>query len=439
MYQKRSELSPEENKDLSWRGTYMWPMIIFGVLVLISLFIQLISIDLVQDNSVKMQKNQVIDKINRLPESDRAELALVFVGFDDELTLDHSMIFMTFYAWLCEVIGLKHLWFWCLAIFSALVTVRVGSVNVCRQRYAADLPPEEPYRIVTIGAMFVGWLYLLISYWRMQRLIKKERDLQIVAERKEVNKLAQQELKEDLEWQILKPTDPAGEQFAKFVRQENLNNYQRRLKDTRRAITEGEADLQSYGRSIQELQKTLNVKRAELKSLEQSKPQAVTAEKAREDWNTLRQMRGVAKVEVSHAKEGDKLKILVKVRVPYKRVIYDFGDYEITICGGGSICKEVRSGVRKDTTLRAPLYHIGDNNFCFGARGDSIRQYLRDNQILEAVTVMIDSMHSTNDRDAAYIPYCFRKVKTVREEKNRIQQNNDKHHKKRMRRNRRKR
>ena len=74
-----------------------------------------------------------------------------------------------------------------------------------------------------------------------------------------------------------------------------------------------------------------------------------------------------------------------------------------------------------DYTSRAPLYHIHNNNFCFGDSLSTISDYLRDGRYVEAITLMIECMHSTNnDYDAAQIPNCFRKISTVEKAERKI-------------------
>ena len=146
--------------------------------------------------------------------------------------------------------------------------------------------------------------------------------------------------------------------------------------------------------------------------------------RAEEEWNAIREMRGVMGLSVKkeRGEKSKKLMIYVRVQVPYDGELYDFGDYQIRLLGNSSRCICVRSGIRKDATSRAPAYSSGvGDSFCFGSRRDEIDSYMWRGRYVEAITLMIDCLHSVNGADVeAKIPYCFRKVSRVKRAKARI-------------------
>ena len=83
-------------------------------------------------------------------------------------------------------------------------------------------------------------------------------------------------------------------------------------------------------------------------------------------------------------------------------------------------CKRLRSGKRLDAASNAPDYNES-SGFCFGRRRSLIQEYVEEAQYLEALTLMIDSLHSVNDPDVEReIPNCFRKAKEFKRAKRRL-------------------
>ncbi len=191
---------------------------------------------------------------------------------------------------------------------------------------------------------------------------------------------------------------------------------QARIAEINASIFDVEVELKRRANGIREDQQRKSRLLAERKQLENAETSKQAHDRALREWATIREMRGVASLRA----EKRCLAIKVDVRVPYDGELYDFGDYLIKLYPNDFSCKRLRSGKRLDATSNAPDYNES-SGFCFGERRSLIQKYVEKAQYLEALTLMIDSLHSVNGPDVERkIPNCFRKAKELERAKRRL-------------------
>ncbi|MFV0485212.1 MAG: hypothetical protein ACK5MU_03250 [Candidatus Saccharimonadales bacterium] len=283
--------------------------------------------------------------------------------------------------------------------------------------FLADLPMRTPYGWVLLISMFAGWPILIISFIRMMRC-KYRREI-----KKEIEAIEEQLEDDDLTYE--KPNSPIALARMRKARTRYINyrvdGRQKAIKhmhDETTALEEAQRkDLQKLGEQIKRQQRLIGETLAEKQRLADVKvTEQETREKAMAEWDTIAQMRGVSVVSVKRPK-GEKIQPLtldVKVRVPYKGELCDFGDYRVVISGSKFSCTRIRSGVKVTASSNSPNYNES-GGFCFGSGKHVITDYVRNGRLLEAITLIVDSLHSVNDKhDEAQIPNCFRRVATVK-------------------------
>lgn len=290
--------------------------------------------------------------------------------------------------------------------------------------FLADLPLGIGYGWFLFFALFTIWPFMLISAIRMWFYFCPHRK----AEKAEVGKQAEAELTEEQIYALaqspqMRNYSVARKAYISYRVSGQVQAQQKLIEAAEEKVDELKQTIRDYGKKIQQSQRELGEAKAELDSLSTTKISAQTTKaKAKDEWKVLTEMRGVAKLTAhkGRGKRPDKICILVKVRVPYRNNIYDFGDYQITLCGHSYECNRVRSGIRIDQTSTRPSYNES-SGFCFGSRKSTIIEYLEQGKTIEAVTLMVDCLHSVNEGDESYIPDCFRKVATVERAKRRLQ------------------
>ncbi|MDO4611924.1 MAG: hypothetical protein Q4B29_00455 [Candidatus Saccharibacteria bacterium] len=201
----------------------------------------------------------------------------------------------------------------------------------------------------------------------------------------------------------------ARETYIKYVTRTRISGIESRRRYLTGLVKDQEKDLHTLGERLREMQRNLAENRKELAGL-QIETEAESRKRARKEWDQIRDMRGVIGVSVDG---DDRLVLKVRVHVEYKKELYDFGDYVVKIGQGESFyATEIRSGRLKNPTSARP-YYMERSGFCFGSRKSEIQMYLRNGQLIEAITLIIDSLHSANPSDEDGIPECFRKVSLI--------------------------
>jgi len=387
-------------------------LVVAGIVFLLSCAVQTDAED------VKAYNVQVAD-FNTLPKSDRE----VFAPFcektlDDDLLLEPQELplsakhmFTLAFPWfllaefaVCVISTFAYYWY------------RKGS-----RYHLADLPFDTIYGWGLFIVMLpIGWPFLLASrliMWCESQPTKH-------AEKAEVKRLAEEELTLESNLQTAKFDEPAKYAYIRFRTQHFRDSKLQQEEQLREQIASKKTSLNEYGRRIKCLQRELGETKAALKQLEETEPsREATKIEAQSEWQQILEMRGVAKLTTSKrkAKSRDRfLRILIKVRVPYKNELYDFGDYEVTFFEDHFTCREVRSGVKLNHTNTTPTYPDSTYDFCFGPRRYEIEDYARSGRIVEALTLIIDCFHSVNPGHEEYIPGCYRKVQVIERTKRRL-------------------
>lgn len=315
-------------------------------------------------------------------------------------------------------------------IFSLCVFVRYWYCKQSRY-YLCSLPFGEPYGWVLFGCMFVGWPVLLISFvcLRVQqteffRERQKERQAAREARKREeeaVRRLAEEELVEAAR-RLTRPAFPerAHQALVAYIVDGQPKAHAARIQEATQRVEDAKSQLQKAGESVRAAQQKLGYARADLEQFEAIHSEKHSRKKAESDWEAIKNARGVS--SIVYNKMRNRLEITIKVRVPYEGDLYDFGDYVLYIDGSSDCtCREIRSGVKLNHDNTSPLYHLSGKRFCFGNSLSTIERFLADGRYAEAVTLVVECMHSVNDKwDAERIPGCFRKVSVVDRAKRKI-------------------
>ncbi len=242
-------------------------------------------------------------------------------------------------------------------------------------------------------------------------------------ENKAVEEVALEEIRFETEHKPL--TGPKASKaknlYIRYVTRDRVASYNYSRNSLTERINALRGELNRYADAIRIKRRELATAEKELADthLEGENENVARAER---EWEQIRQMRGVYSLGVSktRGKNISKLTIGVRVRVDYKDELYDFGDYRIEINGTDFNAVRTRSGIRRNATSSYPNYNES-GGFCFGSRKYEIANFIKAGRLLEAITLMIDSLHSVNSSaDEAEIPQCFRKVKHIESAKLRL-------------------
>lgn len=381
----------------------------FGIVLCIALiFLFFASVFATNKNDIVEEYNAKATEFNARPETERKIIAS-YLGdgeIDGEnytMVLDDTFIDKkAFMARMCSIAIVAVL------VISSLVATCSYIYEKLEHYYLADLPFKEPYGWFLFFSMFVFWPVLLVSRLRMLKVRFGQRR----KECKAVELAARQELKDEADARLSYKSSLSNKAKKRYVsyrikgHQQALDHRKTEL-ETR--IKECEENLREYGMSIQATQRQIGATKAQLNELSKvSLAGEVVRAEALEEWRIISEMRGVSKITL----RDNSICILVKVRVPYQEHVYDFGDYEICISAKKYSCKRVRSGVKLNATSKRPDYNES-SGFCFGSRRNLIQDYVQHARMLEAITLMIDCLHSVNEDVEAEIPECFRRVEAI--------------------------
>ena len=293
----------------------------------------------------------------------------------------------------------------------------------CSDYFMADLPFDTIYGWVLLIMMFAGWPFLVISAIRMWIYFRPKRQ----AEKEAVENQAKIELSEEQAYVLAQSPEirfpkKARKAYIQYRVKGCKQAQQKQIKAAEDKVAQTKRSISGHGEEIRRLQREYGEAKAELNRLTSIDDYvSITQAQAKAEWKALAEMRGVAKItaKAKHGDRPDRIFILVKVRVPYRGDVYDFGDYQITLRGSEFKCARLRSGVKINHTSTAPDYNES-SGFCFGSRKSTITEYLEQGKTVEAVTLMIDCLHSVNADDEDDIPHCFRKVEVIERAKRRL-------------------
>lgn len=274
--------------------------------------------------------------------------------------------------------------------------------------YFCDLPLDTAYGwFLLLMLLPAGWLFLLAS-WRRMRAAEKGvlRTLRILnGEEKWPDKESL-----TMEKPLRRATyrKQAKDDFVKM----RTKNSERREEKLKEAVEEKEDRLRSYSAEIVKVQRSLGKAQAKLREFQTTKPsEDISRSEALAEWDQLLQMRGVTRVSVENDKEVSNsqfVAIIIKARVPYEGILYDFGDYEVRLYSYGDFeINLLRSGAIGSGVM---LYETR-KGFCFGDRYSEIKEYMSQGRILEAMTLIVDSLHTVNPESEHKISGRYRRVK----------------------------
>ncbi len=305
--------------------------------------------------------------------------------------------------------------------------------------YLCSLPYDTVFGWVLFFMMFVSWPFMLISYicMRIQRTeefrrrrekrkeLREQRRMAEEREKAEVRRLAESELTAVAK-KMTRPAFPerAHRAFVEYIFNGQVDARKARREEARKMVEDAKTQLQEAGQVVSDAQRALGEAKANLERVESVYSETRSLIEAEADWEAIKDARGVSGITYDRRRKN--LAIIFKVRVPYEGELYDFGDYRLVLDGSARCrCKEIRSGVKLNHTSVRPLYHIDDKLFCFGHSLGTIEDYLRHSRYVEAITLIVNCLHSVNGEDAAReIPNCFRKVEVVEKAKRRILRRN---------------
>lgn len=321
-----------------------------------------------------------------------------------------------------------------LMILSLCVFVRYLYEKNCNY-YICSLPYDKAYGWILFFCMFVGWPVMLVSFVRMRveqtefyreqhkkrQEAREQRRIAEAKEKAEVKRLAEDELAEAAR-RLTRPAFPerAHRALVAYITTGQPKAYRARLRDAKQRTETAKEQLQKAGETVREAQRKLGNARAELEQMEKTHAEHHGRKAAEAEWEAIKNARGVSKIVYNRRR--NRLEVTIKVRVPYEGDLYDFGDYVLYIDGSSTCtCREIRSGVKLTHDNTSPHYHLSGKRFCFGSSLSTIERFLADGRYAEAVTLVVECLHSVNDEwDAKRIPGCFRRVSVVEQTKRNI-------------------
>lgn len=290
--------------------------------------------------------------------------------------------------------------------------------------------------------LWTTWPAILVSYYRLRKCRQEQEQIQearkqaperakVMARKQlqlsddELTKLSEEEIDAKLEKVIQAQiphdfTESGCITYRKARHNFNQENRSARIQTIEEEITIFEEEIKSYAAEIQNNQKKIGAEQAALREL-RNKPESTSLDDQQitREWRELQTMRGVYKFSVEH---NSNWMIYVRVRLPYKGIIYDLGDFriEITKNNGDDYHSlqafEIRSGKDPEATNAYPVYRIYDDKFCFGSSAErEIDDYLCENDLTAAVALAIDRLHFVNEENRHDIPHCFQPIQTLEE------------------------
>lgn len=364
--------------------------------------------------------NEYASAFNELSSEERA-VVRPFMSHEDEIDEETGLLPIKecdkvgFFAYLKRylpfIIGLL------LLVYSILVFIFYLKEKSSDYHFA-DISFRKPYGFFLLVSMFVFWPVFLIG--RIHMFIKSHPGAK--ADKQALNEQAYKEARKELLAEATKPklkglaNHKAENAYVRYIVNGRERARTAQIREVDKKLSLVQQDLTRSANYIREYQQRKSALLAERKRLDGAEPIDQCRERAHQEWATIREMRGVTGLRA----EKRCLAIKVDVRVPYENELYDFGDYLIKLYPDKYSCKRLRSGKRIDATSSAPDYNES-GGFCFGSRRSTIEDYIKEAQYLEALTLMIDSLHSVNDSWAEReIPNCFRRAKEFERAKRRL-------------------
>lgn len=388
------------------------------------------------------KRNEIVEIVNQLPVDEREDLTSYLGEELDDTTRRMPKVepksASAFFKQYSTPIWLTII-FIILTVASLATTWHYGAQKNDGYFYA-DLPYRGVKGTVMFLLLWISWPGMLISFFCMQKKRRKKQKLdqeraqtveqacematqQLGLAPAELAKLSSEEIDRVLEKVISqtltrKIKEDNFEDFRKMRSRNNEHARSTQADESRQHIERLQSAIKECAEKMQNYQREIGREQARLRELEkQPDIRAVSDEQIAREWQELQTMRGVYGIVI-----GDH-DILLKVRVcvPYEGVVYDFGDYYVVldpdVDHDGFVtarATEVRSGRIQYSKTRQAIYRKGESVFCL-SNLDLIHRYLRENNLIAATALVIDSLHYVNPGDRAAIPKCFRAIQDIEE------------------------
>lgn len=366
---------------------------------------------------VTQEKNQKIETFNALPKEER-QLLKDFTSNLDWQDEDDTMLELEATLSLQDVLAVQKglLVIDAIVMFIALFCYYWWESD--DRFFLVDFPLGKVYGwILLILCLPFGWPFLCVSRIRMWRYFRKKETQDETTDSVTEAELDQNEAVEEIADMTDEETEVADEEAYVALRMEFAKERsEHTLRNLDVAINRAKEEIQNHGQRIQSLQQELGRLRTERSRLEACTEdgEIMTRQVAISELKKIRKMRGVKKITPDL--EDGSLEILIQVRVVYLGAQYDFGDYLVKFWSDSHTTRLLRSGVKENADSRGPFYPDGDG-FCFGNRKNEIESYVEEGRIVEALTLIVDCMHSVNEGDEEDIPDCFRRISNPKSHK----------------------
>ncbi len=369
------------------------------------------------DPNTIREKNQKIEAFNKLPEDTRKVVKEVASELDWQDGGKATILAMEESDPLVEAVAIQ-----IIALAISVVSVIIWTPYYYWRRksesfFLADFPLDAVYGwVLLILCLPLSWPFVGISYIRMQRYFRKAGTIATDAVPEELETESNtdsgqpEEEKNETIKTMLEMTAQDQEAYIALRTRYFEEKGQRAFEELERSIKKVQGEIQNHSRAIISLQRELGKLNAKRQAWqEDTGRETMSQSTAISELEKIAEMRGVK--EITPDLENHCLEILIQIRVPYKEALYDFGDYKVTFYYNSYETeryetKRIRCGVKDDATNEAPFYH-NYGSFCFGDREAEIISYVEEGRIVEALTLIVDSMHSVNEGDEEYIPECF--------------------------------
>ncbi len=387
------------------------------IAVLYALFLLIGGLSLAEDRSEHKTQNEHAAIFNQLPAEERKQLApMLSYTLDDDNKIpvkdEEGLTFKEL------ALGMGLLAFVILYVISAFLVLYSYCESKRKRYFLADFPREPISLVVILLTLPLLPVYLISGIRMLIWAIRGHKE-----EQEEVKKAAIEEIHYEQPYRPLdgKQANKAQSLYVRYVTHDRVAGYNYSRDSLTKHIDELKEELERNSELVRRGRRDLAEARNQLEKL-QLESEDENLARAKREWEQIRQMRGVSSLSTSktRGKKLNRLLIGVRVRVPYKGELYDFGDYRIEIEGTDFRAVRTRSGIKANATSSSSDYNES-GGFCFGDRRYQIRDYVRAGRLLEAITLMIDSLHSVNSEWAEEeIPHCFRKVRQIEKAKAKI-------------------
>lgn len=405
-HQTKERRPPTFYGDISPRDVLSQSLIIVMVLYAAFVFFGCVGFANQGDYEEIKQYNQKVEAFNKLPSDERKKIKELVSGLTSDLTWQEED--KTVLKAKNDPISMVSILGVVSVIICGLIPIVVFVVYYLERSsayYLADFPLRTVYGwILLLLCLPIGWPFFIVSRIRMLRHTPK-RAMEEAGAQSDENETSDELLEEATK----NRSTNEEEEYVKLRVTLFKEQRERMIQELDDDIVGCEKSIRYHGVQIQEQQKKLGEKRAQRQQLK-DEPITIDDRTALAELVQIRKMRGVK--EIISDLDNERLIIVVHVRVPYEGAMYDFGDYEIRLSyqDSSAYALRLRSGVKQNATSEDPFYKDGDY-FCFGDRLSEIEQYFVDEgRVIEALTLMIDCMHSVNPEDKKEIPNCFTRL-----------------------------